>query len=152
MGLYACIVRRLRTEKRKCRKFIVLLRSYAFSFCSCFRGLSCCCFAPVLCLLLWGCGLCCCWWLSFPSDGMTKRKGGLFGSSSLCSWVMGLLCKTGLSVFVKFVIIRIYFLGYTFIRVRVFVIFLPLLKKVLKNTLYKFPRAELLFYAFVYVV
>ena len=68
VGLYACNVRRLRTEKRNAAHFLGLLRSIGLiGFCSC---LYCCCFAPVLCLL-W----LCCWWLSFPSDGMTKRKG-----------------------------------------------------------------------------
>ena len=36
VGLYACNVRRLGSEKRKTCKFIELLRSYVFSSCSCF--------------------------------------------------------------------------------------------------------------------
>ena len=88
VGLYACNVRRLRTEKRKPRKFIGLLRSYVFSscVCCCFACLDC--FAPGLCA---GCvffvGLCC-WCLSFPSDDCDKKKGRAFRSSSLCSWVV----------------------------------------------------------------
>ena len=46
----------------------------------------------------------------------TKRRGAPRWRV-LSSCVVGLLCKTGLSVFVKFVIISLYFLGYTFIGV-----------------------------------
>ena len=61
VGLYACRVKRLRTEKRKTRKFIGLLRSCIFLYCCCFA-----CIALVLrlsCLLCLGCG--CCWWWFF---------------------------------------------------------------------------------------
>ena len=57
-----------------------------FSSCSCFGcWLYCCCFASVLCLLWFGCGL----WFSFPPDGMTKRKGAPCWCV-LSSWVVGL--------------------------------------------------------------
>ena len=76
VGLYACNVRRLRSEKRN-RRYFCGLRSY-------FLGLlrSCCCFSWFVlwllcsCSLCWLCGLCC-WWFFFPLDDMTKRKGKL---------------------------------------------------------------------------
>ena len=52
VGLYACNVRRLGSEKRKTCKFIELLRSYVFS--------SCCCFSWFVLLLLFSC----CLWVS----------------------------------------------------------------------------------------
>ena len=75
--LYACNVRRLRTEKRKRPYFCGLLRSCIFVGCSSCICLYCvCCFDPALCVLClcWLCGLCC-WWFFFPLDDMTKRKG-----------------------------------------------------------------------------
>ena len=68
--LYACRVKRLRTEKRIAANF--------FSSCDCFCCLSCVlscgcclgCFAPVVC----GFRLCC-WWFFFPSDDCDKKKG-----------------------------------------------------------------------------
>ena len=89
VGLYACRVKRLRTEKRN-----------AANFWGCF-ALAVACIA----LLLLSLGLLlvllrsCCLWVSlglwvvllvflFPFGRYDKRKGGLFGSSSLCSWVV----------------------------------------------------------------
>ena len=70
--LYACNVRRLRSEKRK-RPYFCGLRSYVFISCGCFGCCLSCgyCFAPVLCGFLLGC------WFFFPLDGMTKRKGAI---------------------------------------------------------------------------
>ena len=88
VGLYACNVRRLGSEKRNAANFLgcFALAVACITLLLCFRGLSCCCFAPVLCLLLWGCGLCC--WLSFPLVGMTKRKGKRFACPLFvgCGW------------------------------------------------------------------
>ena len=75
VGLYACRVKRLRTEKRNAAIFVgfaPMFSALAFAYC----GLSCCCFAPVVCWFRLGCGLCC-WWFFFPSDDMTKRKGAI---------------------------------------------------------------------------
>ena len=92
VGLYACNVRRLRAEKRKPANFLdcfaPMFSALAFAsiVIACLVVLYC--FAPVLCEFLLGCGLCC-WWFSFPFGYMTKRKGGLLGSSSLCGlWVI----------------------------------------------------------------
>ena len=66
MGLYACNVRRLRSEKRKPANFLALAVAY--------WGLSCCCclvcFAPVVCGFLLGC------WFFFPLDACDKKKKG----------------------------------------------------------------------------
>ena len=73
VGLYACNVRRLKVGKRNAAIFVgfaPMFSALAFAYC----GLSCCCFAPVVCWFRLGCGLCW-WWLSFPSDDMTKRRG-----------------------------------------------------------------------------
>ena len=51
----------------------------------------------------------------FPFGDMTKERASCW--LVLSSWVAGLLCKTGLSVLVKFVVIGLYFFVYTFIRV-----------------------------------
>ena len=75
VGLYACRVKRLRSEKRIAAHFLGLLRSSSFLYC-CFACLGC--FAPVVCAGCVGWFLCC-WWFSFPSDGMTKRKGKPLG-------------------------------------------------------------------------
>ena len=83
VGLYACSVRRLRTEKRIAAHFLGLLRSFSFLYCCCFACLDC--FAPVLCLLWLGC-----WCFFFPSDGMTKRNGAQCWCV-LSSWVIRLL-------------------------------------------------------------
>ena len=68
--LYACSVRRLKSEKRKPANFLALAVAYCGLPCVCRLG----CFAPVVCA---GCGLwwLCCWWFFFPLDDMTKKKG-----------------------------------------------------------------------------
>ena len=78
VGLYACKVKRLRTEKRK-RPYFCGLRSYVFISCGCFGCCLSCgyCFAPVVCGFLLGCGLCC-WCFFFPLDDCDKKKGRNF--------------------------------------------------------------------------
>ena len=80
VGLYACIVRRLRNEKRKPANSLALAVAL--------RGLSCYCFAPFLCVLRL-CWLCCWWWFFFPLDDMTKKKGRTVLARPLfagCGW------------------------------------------------------------------
>ena len=72
VGLYACRVKRLKSEKRDAAYFVGFIGSVGFvgliasalAFALC--GLSCCCFAPVVCGFRLGCGLC--WWFFFPSE------------------------------------------------------------------------------------
>ena len=74
VGLYACNVRRIESEKRKPANFLAL----AVAFCVCRLG--CCgCFAPVVCVLrlCWLCFLC---WVVllvafFPFGRYDKKKG-----------------------------------------------------------------------------
>ena len=71
VGLYACSVRRLRTEKRNPAILLALSALLAcIALVVAFRGLSCgYCFAPVVCGFL----LCCCWF-SFPLDKTKKER------------------------------------------------------------------------------
>ena len=81
VGLYACSVRRLRTEKRIAAIFVGFAPAMfvgCFALAVAFRGLSCCCFAPVVCAdCVFFVGLCC-WWFFFPSDGFRYEKGAHF--------------------------------------------------------------------------
>ena len=66
VGLYACTVRRLKSEKRKPANFLdcfALASAYCGLFCVCRLGY-CGCFVPVVCGFLLGCG----WCFFFPSD------------------------------------------------------------------------------------
>ena len=85
VGLYACKVKRLRSEKRIAANFFSsCIWLYCFAPALCVLRLYCfCCFAPVVCGFLLGC----CFF--FPLDGMTKRKGKRW--LVLSSWVVGLL-------------------------------------------------------------
>ena len=88
VGLYACNVRRLRTEKRIAAIFVGFAPAMfvdCFALAVAYCVLSCCCFVPVVCGFLLGCGL----WLSFPLVGMTKRKGAPCWCSLSCP-VVGL--------------------------------------------------------------
>ena len=87
VGLYACNVRRLRSEKRNAANFVGFAPIFVdcFALAVAFRGLSCVCrlgcclgcFAPVVCGFLLGC------WLFFPSDDITKERAHRVGASSL---------------------------------------------------------------------
>ena len=66
--------------------FLALLACFALVVA--LRGLSCYCFAPVLC---WSC---CWWWFFFPSDDCDKKKGQAVGACPLfvgCRLVIRLL-------------------------------------------------------------
>ena len=92
VGLYACIVRRLRTEERNAAYFLGFIGSVGFlgllRSCCCFSWfvLCCClgCFAPVVCGFLLGC-----WRFFFPSDDCDKKKGRTVLARPLfvgCGW------------------------------------------------------------------
>ena len=89
-GLYACNVRRLRTEKRKPANFLALAAAYCGLSCVC-RLVCCGCFAPVLCLsCLWWL---CCWWFFFPSDDCDKKKGQAVGACPIFVGVVSFLSE-----------------------------------------------------------
>ena len=71
VGLYACRVKRLKSEKRNAANvFSSCSWLYRFAPALCVLRLYCfCCFAPVVCGFLLGC----CFF--FPSDDCDKKKG-----------------------------------------------------------------------------
>ena len=79
VGLYACSVRRLKSEKRKPAHFF-RFRSFGFLYRCCFACLVC--FAPVLCWL-W---LCC--WLSFPIGQNEKKSAFILRSVFTWYWCL----------------------------------------------------------------
>ena len=135
--------------------FAYLLLPFVLSLCSCFLSF----ILSALSWLSFACPLALSFLYCFAfvvgvafslSDVQTKRKGAI--SCVLSCPVVGLLCKIGFSVLVKFVIVSVNVFCYAFVGVRVFVIIPPLAEKTFENTLDKFPCVELVFYALIYVI